>query len=274
MAKGNEVALKATDNVVALQASTGFESFVGLGVEELTTQDMAIPFLRILAQLSPQVNKRDGAYVKDAEPGMIYNTVANEVYSGEQGITVIPCRYSMRQVEWKPREKGGGYVNSYHGEDPITKTTRKDDRGQDVLPNGNLLTRTAQWFVLLLHPENGPQRCLITMSSTQLKKSRNWVTMTQSVMGRNKNGSFVMPIMSQFYTLRTTEERNDKGSWFGWDIARIGQLDIGTEENGWQGKDSELLQMGVTFSKAVASGDVKVKEDNMDSHESDDAAPF
>jgi len=98
--------------------------------------------------------------------------------------------------------------------------------------------------------------------------------MTQSVMGRNKNGSFVMPIMSQFYTLRTTEERNDKGSWFGWDIARIGQLDIGTEENGWQGKDSELLQMGVAFSKAVASGDVKVKEDNMDSHESDDAAPF
>ena len=84
-----------------------FEDIGGLGFEETTSQDMAIPFLRILAQLSPQVNKRDGAYVEGAEAGMMFNTVANKVYDGEQGVTVIPCYYNRRYVEWAPREKGG-----------------------------------------------------------------------------------------------------------------------------------------------------------------------
>ena len=80
-------------------ATTQFESFEGTGFEEVTTDDLAIPFIRILAQLSPQVNKRDGAYVEGAEAGHIYNTVQNEVYDGTQGISVIPCYYSRKYVE-------------------------------------------------------------------------------------------------------------------------------------------------------------------------------
>ena len=177
MAK-NAVAVKETGTAVAIPSE--FEQFAGLGMDQVRTEDMSIPFLRILAQLSPQVNKRDGAYVQGAEPGMIYNTVANEAYDGEEGILVVPCYYSRRYVEWKPREQGGGYVGSYGADDPIINTTYRDQRGNDVLPNGNLLTNTAQFFVLMMHPELGPQRCLLTMSSTQLKKARKWVTQMQS----------------------------------------------------------------------------------------------
>ena len=50
---------------------------------------MAIPFTDI-GTTNAQVNKRDGAYVEGAEAGMIYNTgVLNEVFKGEDGITVI-----------------------------------------------------------------------------------------------------------------------------------------------------------------------------------------
>jgi len=270
MAK-TSVAVAETKNTALATASdlSGFEEFAGLGMQEVTAADMAVPFLRILAQLSPQVNKRDGAYVQGAEPGMIYNTVANEVYSGEEGILVVPCYTNTRFVEWKPREKGGGYVASYMGTDPIVNTTRKDDRGQDILPNGNLLSKTAQWFVLLLHPENGAQRCLITMSSTQLKKSRSWVTTTRSIMGKGANGPFVMPIMSQVYRLKTTEERNDKGSWFGWDIARERQLVLENRD------DTDLYRMGVEFSKSISAGEVKVKDEHPDMPSEDNgSSPF
>ena len=37
-------------------ATTQFESFEGTGFEEVTTEDLAIPFIRVLAQLSPHVN--------------------------------------------------------------------------------------------------------------------------------------------------------------------------------------------------------------------------
>ena len=89
-------------------AMSGFEDVTVTGFAEVSAEDMSIPFLRILDKGSPQVNKRDGAYVEGAEPGMIYNTVANEVYDGEVGVTVIPCYFNRRFIEWKPRESGGG----------------------------------------------------------------------------------------------------------------------------------------------------------------------
>ena len=82
-----EVAKKESSAVAVAQ----FEDIGGLGFEETTSQDMAVPFLRILAQLSPQVNKRDGAYVEGAEAGMMFNTVSNKVYDCE--ITYIGLPY-------------------------------------------------------------------------------------------------------------------------------------------------------------------------------------
>jgi hypothetical protein len=250
MAK-NAVAVKAQSTAVVVAEE--FEAFAALGMDQVRSEDMSIPFLRILAQLSPQVNKRDGAYVDGAEAGMLYNTVANEAYDGEKGVLVIPCYYNRRYVEWKPREKGGGYVNSYDVDDKIVNTTYRDDRGNDVLPNGNLLTNTAQFFVLLLSEDGMPQRCLITMTSTQLKKARKWVTQMQSRTAMGKNGMFVLPMMSQVYRLRTVEERNDKGSWFGWEISHDRSLDLADEK--------PLFDLGVSFSKSVRAGEVKVKED-------------
>lgn len=251
MAK-NAVAVSAQSTAVTV--ADEFEQLAGYGMAEVRTDDMTIPFLRILAQLSPQVNKRDGAYVDGAEAGMLYNTVSNEVFDGEEGVLVIPCYYNRRYVEWKPREKGGGYVGSYDVDDKIVHTTYRDERGNDVLPNGNLLSNTAQFFVLLLDADGLPQRCLITMTSTQLKRARKWVTQMQSRTAMGRNGMFVMPMMSQVYRLRTTEERNDKGSWFGWEISHVRALDLAVEKS--------TFDLGVSFSAAVRAGEVKVKEDS------------
>ena len=89
--------------------------------------DLALPFLKILGQLSPEVNKRDGKYVEGAEPGMIYNSVTGELFNGEKGVPVIPCYYKLEYVEWKDRGKdgSGAPVNIYpSSSDIITKTTR------------------------------------------------------------------------------------------------------------------------------------------------------
>jgi len=261
MAKSNAVAVADTKTALPTVADFGgFEAFANEGLESVSAQDLSIPYLRILAQLSPQVNKRDGAYVQGAEAGMIYNTVENAVYSGEDGVSVIPCYYRRVYVEWKPREKGGGYVATYGVDDPIAKTTYRDDRGNDILPNGNLLTNTAEFYVLMLDKDGTPRRCLITMSATQLKKARKWLTQMQTNTGRGERGNmFVMPMMSHVYTLSTVEERNDKGSWFGWEVAKDHVLNLSVDE------DVALFEMAVAFSKSVKAGDIKVKQDD-DNH--------
>ena len=245
----------AETNGSELAAYEGFEDFSGEGFAEVTSEDLAIPFLRVLAQLSPQVNKRDAAYVQGAEAGQMFNTVLNETYDGEKGVFVIPCHYNRRFVEWKTRENGGGYVDSYEPTDPVVKTTFKSDTGQDILPNGHMLSNTAQFFVMMLHPELGPQRALITMSSTQLKKARKWMTQAQSLTAKGKNGVYTLPLMSQVYKITTVQEQNDKGTWFGWEVARERALNLGAEE------DEFMFKQALDFGKSVKAGEVQVKED-------------
>ena len=74
-------------------AVTNFEADSGKGLGNLNQEDLALPFLKILGQLSPEVNKRDGKYVKGAEPGMIFNSVTGELFDGAKGISVVPCHY-------------------------------------------------------------------------------------------------------------------------------------------------------------------------------------
>lgn len=272
MAK-NAVATSAKSSLPAVNYG-GFEAFANEGLESVSAQDLAIPYLRLLAQLSPQVNKRDGAYVEGAEAGMIYNTVENVAYDGEVGVKVIPCYYRRVYVEWKPREKGGGYVHTYPVDDKIVGTTYKDDRGNDILPNGNLLTNTAEFYVIMIDKDGSLKRCLITMTSTQLKKARKWLTQIQTMMGKGSDGRmFVMPMMSHIYTLSSVEERNDKGSWFGWEVQKDRVLNLADPD------DAAIFEMAVGFSKSIKAGEVKVKQEGEDAHTSsskdlDDDMPF
>ena len=75
-----------------------FEEDAARGLGNIGQQDLALPFLKILAQLSPEVNKRDGKYVEGAEAGMIYNSVTGELYNGVEGINVIPAFYRLEYL--------------------------------------------------------------------------------------------------------------------------------------------------------------------------------
>lgn len=267
-----EVAVKEEPKVVALPMTNEFEQFGSMGFSEVTTEDLAIPFLRILAQLSPEVNKRDGKYVQGAEAGMIYNTVLRKAYDGEKGVLIVPCHYSKRFLEWRPRSSGGGFVASYTPEEAARMKVTRNDRNEDILPNGNLLTPTAQFFVLFVHDE-GVQPSLLSMTSTQLKKARKWLTQMQAMTAKGKNGTYTLPMFSHMYRVKTVAESNDKGDWFGYDIAKERPLNMGNES------DNDLVQQAVKFAQSVKAGDVKIKHedagDSTPSHaDSDDEVPF
>ena len=220
--------------------------FAGQGAE-FTTDDLAIPFLNILQDNSPQTKKREGKYVEGAEAGMLFNTVSNEVFDGEKGVEVIPCAYQRTLIEWVPRDQEGGFVTTHDPESGILQQATKNERGQDILPNGNYLANTANHYVLLLSPTHGPTQAVLSMTSTQLKKSRRWntqiISRTLQVDGEVKP----YPSFAFAYRLRTVTESNAKGSWFGYDIS--GQRPVIKSE----------LTIGASFHNAVMSGTVKAR---------------
>ena len=242
----NQVA-KKEDAPLAISNEDLF-AFAGQGTEQLGTDDLAIPFINILQSNSPQLVKRDGKYIEDSEVGMLFNTVTNEIFNGEEGVGVIPCAYQRTLVEWVPRDQEGGFVESHDPESGILAGSTKNERGQDVLPNGNYLANTASHYIILLSPTYGPTQAVISMTSTQLKKSRRWNTQMVSQTMTLPNGSVKpMPSFASVYNLQTMPESNKFGSWYGYSIGER------------TAASSDQFQLGASFYKAVMSGTVKAQ---------------
>ena len=224
-----------------------FEDDAAKGLGTIGQEDLALPFLKILGQLSPEVNKRDGKYVEGAEPGMIYNSVSGELYDGVKGINVIPCFYKLEYIEWKDRGEGiGAPVAIYDSSSDIMSKTKPDANYKDRLPNGNYIEKTASHFVIV--SGDSPSTALISMKSTQLKISRKWNSMMSGIKMKGANGMFTPASFSHIYKLKTTQMSNDKGTWFGWEVSKVGPV-----------TDKGLYDQAKSFSENISKGSVKAK---------------
>ena len=233
-------------------ATNLFEADANQGAQNISQEDLALPFLKILGQLSPEVNKRDGKYVDGAEPGKIINTVTNELFDS---IDVIPCHYKRQYIEWQDRGTSSGAPVAIHEADSdIVSTTTRDKGYKDRLPNGNYLENTANHFVLLCG--KNPQTALLSMKSTQLKVSRKWNSMMMGIKMQGKNGLFTPPTYSHIYNLKTVQMSNDKGTWFGWDVSKKGPVD-----------QEDLYGMAKNFALSVGKGETQPKYGTEDKEE-------
>ena len=224
-----------------------FEDDAAKGLGKIGQEDLALPFLKILGQLSPEVNKRDGKYVEGAEPGMIYNSVSGDLYDGVKGIDVIPCFYKLEYIEWKDRGDGpGAPVAIYDSSSDIMSKTKPDANYKDRLPSGNYIEKTASHFVIVTG--DSPSTALISMKSTQLKISRKWNSMMSGIKMKGKNGLFTPASFSHIYKLKTTQMSNDKGTWFGWEVSKAGPV-----------TDQSLYGQAKSFSENISKGNVKAK---------------
>jgi len=233
-------------------ATNLFEADAQQGTQNISQEDLALPFLKILGQLSPEVNKRDGKYVEGAEPGKIINTVTNELFDS---IDVIPCHYKRQYIEWQDRGTSSGAPVAIHEADSdIVSTTTRDKGYKDRLPNGNYLENTANHFVLLCG--KNPQTALLSMKSTQLKVSRKWNSMMMGIKMQGKNGLFTPPTYSHIYNLKTVQMSNDKGTWFGWDVSKVGPVE-----------QEDLYGMAKNFALSVGKGETQPKYGTEDKEE-------
>jgi hypothetical protein len=224
-----------------------FEEDAAKGLGAIGQDDLALPFLKILGQLSPEVNKRDGKYVEGAEPGMIFNSVSGELYDGVKGLDVIPAFYKLEYIEWKDRGEGpGAPVAIYDSSSDIMSKTKPDANYKDRLPNGNYIEKTASHFVIITG--DSPATALISMKSTQLKISRKWNSMMSGIKLKGKNGLYTPASFSHIYKLKTTQMSNDKGTWFGWEVSKVGPI-----------TDASIYQQAKSFSESISKGAVKAK---------------
>jgi hypothetical protein len=127
----------------------------------------------------------------------------------------------------------------------MSKTT-PDANYKDRLPNGNYIEKTASHFVIITG--DNPSTALISMKSTQLKISRKWNTMMNGIRLKGAKGLFTPASFSHIYKLKTTQMSNDKGTWFGWEVSKVGPI-----------TDQSLYSQAKSFSESISKGAVKAK---------------
>ena len=244
---------KANKSEMAEFDPSMFEADAGDGIRDLTQEDLALPFLKILSGIDPLLDKLD-----TARRGDFYNTVSGQVYSGKDGVRVIPCAYQRRFIQWAPRGSGSGAplaIYETQQECPPVKRSEDDNKDYVVNGDGSYIEETHQHFVVIINEDGSAETALIAMKSTALKKSRKWNSMMSSVQMQGKNGPFTPPRFSQVYHLHTVQEENSKGSWHNWEMSREGAV-----------TDGGLYKRSKEFFESITKGDVVVK------HQDDSAA--
>ena len=242
MARKKAVAKRQSTEVVVLN----FEEDAGVGVD-FKQDDLAIPFIQILQKGSPQIDEDHPDHNQWAELGakigQFFNTVTQEL---NDDILVIPCGYLACYVEWKDRNTGGGWIGQHPIDTPLIGTCKRNEKNQDVLPNGNTLMLTHYHYCLIIG-NHGATPVVVSMTSTQLKKSRRWNTNLSTMRMDGANGPFTPPIFSHMWKLSTVVESNDKGSWRGFQIALIGPVE-----------EVPAYQQAKDFHELIMSGVVRV----------------
>lgn len=256
-------------------ANIDFEGDSRAGMESMGKADFQIPRLLCLQDLSPQVKKQEPQYIKGASAGQICDPITGTLWDGEEGVVVLPIHYRRTNIEWKPRAKGGGFVADHGPDEAITRSAKKDENsGKLILPNGNEISTVAEYFVFRLDEDGGHQPFVLTFKGADLKKSRRWNTMMSQLQVPKADGSgtFCPAMFFRSYKLTTVPERNDKGSWMGWNIEggeTVKELDNGTE----------VYQAAKQFLDQITAGTVKAQEPTHEvngggSAREDDAAPM
>ena len=140
-----DVAVKKETAVAEFDDSIFLED-AGSGQEGMGREDLMIPRLSILQQMSP--------HVEGAEPGFILDNVGQKAIDGEAGISIVPISYRRAHIEWKPDR--GGLVADHGSDSSCLDHCTRGGRGEYLTDEGNEIVPTGEYFVFMAIP----LRCL------------------------------------------------------------------------------------------------------------------
>lgn len=254
--------LNAASTALATVNEDMFAADAGAGMEGATSESFAIPFLSVLQKGSPQVDEADGAYIEGAKPGMFFENVTNTLHDGKTGVILVPCAYRRVFLRWGPR---GAEGSGFKGELTPEAVAQMRAEGKVVDLDGKLfvpladgsvndkkcdrISDTRNHYVLLMDEATGSwTQALLSLTSTQIKKSKMLMSALASVKVRGPSGLYTPPTFANVVRATSVPESNDKGTWHGVKFELLTRVDR-----------SEVYAGAKAFHGSVAAGIVEAK---------------
>lgn len=238
-------------------ATIDFAADAGAGMEQAGADSFAIPFLSVLQKGSPQVDEASGVAIDGAKAGMIYDNVTGKLFNGKEGVVIVPAYYRRVFLRWGPAnfkgEMSADVVAEMRAAGGIVDL---DGKLYIPLPDGTVnpkhcdrISDTRNHYVLLLDQETGAySQALVSLSSTQIKKSKMLMSALASVKVKHSTGMITPPTYANTVRMTTVPESNDKGTWFGVRFELTGFVN-----------QPDVYQAAKAFHASVSKGAVEVK---------------
>lgn len=171
------------------------------GSEEVGFDDLTIPRLDVIQDLSPQHKKNKPEYITGAEPGILFNTVTSTLYGGS--VHFVPVYFRKEWVIWKDIKAGGGFRGAHATQqEAVNALAELDDSEQCDIQD------TGQHFGLIVHKDGTTEDIVISMSKSKMKASRQLNSMVR-IRGGDR--------FSSMYEIKAVEAQNAAGQDY-WNI--------------------------------------------------------
>ena len=269
--KETAIAVKQ-EHAVAPAGLMDFAADAGAGMEGAGQESFAIPFLSVLQKGSPQVDEASGAAIEGARAGMFFENVTGRMFSGKDGVVIVPCSYRREFLRWGARANGGGFMGAYSPEDVAEMRTKGqivalDNRLYAPEADGSVnpeksdrFNDTRNHYVLIMDMDSGAwTEALLSLTSTQIKKSKMLMSALASVKLKNGAGQlYTPPTFANLVRVTSVGESNEKGTWFGVKFELAGQVDR-----------AEVYAAAKAFHANIAKGGVQVKYEDTEASTSE-----
>lgn len=196
--------------------------------QKFDSDQLIIPRISILQDLSPQVKQSHSKFVEGARPGLFFNNVVNKM---DQSILFTPAKFNVRYIAWRPRKDGGGLVDQNMSKEEVEENFDQTGIGSWV---GQMAPRpgedpvkveviqSPEWVGIATGETWGPMPVAISFPMTKSKAARDINTTINLTEEEGKNGPYTPPAFYHQFTLQSALESRGDDTWFGYVVIHDG----------------------------------------------------
>jgi hypothetical protein len=242
-----------TREAAPVATASKWASYNEADATDFDQQDMAIPRVKLVQSTSPCVIKTNPGYIKGIHNGDFLFTLDNTFADAEKGFLFIPCAYRREYVEWTPKRTPA----VFHGtSDAIMKDCTPNEKGAQILPNGNEVVMSGSWYGMASQDEGktwGP--VVIGLNKSQFKVSKKLASSIQMFRETDASGRLrAFPMFWRAFRVTSEQTSGELGAWNLWAFASEAKaIDLGEEK---------LLNECAAFRESVIGGVVHAKHDD------------
>ncbi len=178
------------------------------GQEGVSIDDVTIPRIGMLQDLSPQIKKTKPEYIEGAEAGNMFNNVTEEIYGKD--IVIIPVMFRKEYIIWRDRDAGGGFRGAFTDmADAKFALGLLEDAGMCEIKD------TGQHFVLVVKDDGALEEAVISLSGGTMSASRQLNSLCKIATGDR---------FARAYKVSSLEVNGTKGDYWSFKFHPMGYV--------------------------------------------------